>query len=80
MRIAVGCDHAGFPLKDRIIREIRGGGHEVVDVGAFDEQPSDYPDFARAVGEAIVAGQAERGVVVCGSGVGASIAAPEFRI
>jgi ribose 5-phosphate isomerase B len=78
MRIAVGCDHAGFPLKDRIIREIKAGGHEVVDVGAFDEQPSDYPDFARSVGEAILAGQAERGVVVCGSGVGASIAASKI--
>ena len=75
MIVAVGCDHAGFPLKARVVDEVAGAGHEVLDCGAFDAQPSDYPDFARAVGEAIVRGEATRGILVCGSGVGASVAA-----
>ena len=75
MRIAIGVDHAGFPLKDRIKALVEELGHEVLDVGAYDTVPSDYPDFAKAVAEAIAKGQAERGVLVCGSGVGASIAA-----
>jgi ribose 5-phosphate isomerase B len=75
MIVAVGCDHAGFPLKERVVAEIERAGHTVVDCGAFDEKPSDYPDFARAVGERIVRRQAERGILVCGSGVGASVAA-----
>ena len=78
MKIAVGCDHAGFPLKERMVREIETQGHEVVDVGAHDQQPSDYPDFARAVGNAIADGGADRGVLICGSGVGASIAASKM--
>jgi len=79
MRIAVGADHAGFPLKEAIIQAIRAAGHEVLDLGAFDTQPSDYPDFALAVGRAIQEGQAERGILLCGSGVGASIAANKLR-
>lgn len=75
MIIAIGCDHAGFPLKDFITQHIKGAGHEVLDLGAFDTKPSDYPDFSRAVGMAILEGRAERGVVLCGSGVGASVAA-----
>jgi ribose 5-phosphate isomerase B len=75
MIVAVGCDHAGFPLKARVVEEIERAGHSVLDCGAFDTSPSDYPDFARAVGEKIVTGEAERGILVCGSGVGASVAA-----
>lgn len=75
MIIAVGCDHAGFPLKARVVRELQAAGHEIVDCGGFDTTPSDYPDFARAVSTAVVEGRAERGVLVCGSGVGASVAA-----
>ncbi|HJS08870.1 MAG TPA: ribose 5-phosphate isomerase B [Pirellulales bacterium] len=75
MRIVIGCDHAGFPVKAALIEEIKRAGHEVDDVGAFDEQPSDYPDYARAVAERIASLRAERGVLICGSGVGASVAA-----
>lgn len=74
MKIAIGCDHAGFPLKQEIAALLRKD-HEVVDVGAFSPEPSDYPDFAEAVGCAVIDGTAERGVLVCGSGVGASVAA-----
>ena len=75
MRVAVGSDHAGFPLKGAIVDELRRLGHEVVDKGTFDEASVDYPDFAEAVGMSIIAGEAERGIVLCGSGVGASVAA-----
>jgi ribose 5-phosphate isomerase B len=75
MRIAIGCDHAGFPLKGTLVEEIRQAGHEVEDVGAMDAKPSDYPDFARAVAERVASLRADRGVIVCGSGVGASVAA-----
>ncbi len=80
MRVAVGMDHGGFPLKETILEEIRKEGHEPVDVGAFHLDPGDdYPDFARAVGEAILSGRAERGVLVCGSGVGACVAATKMK-
>ncbi len=75
MRVAVGSDHGGFPLKRAIIDELRRLGHEVIDKGTFDENPVDYPDFAEAVGLSIIARDAERGIILCGSGVGASIAA-----
>jgi RpiB/LacA/LacB family sugar-phosphate isomerase len=75
MRIAVGSDHAGFTLKQEIAGALRQEGHEVLDVGAFSLEPSDYPDSAEAVGRAVTEGHAERGVLVCGSGVGASVAA-----
>jgi len=75
MIIALGCDHAGFPLKARLAEQIRASGHTVLDCGVHDERPSDYPDIALAVGKAVLAARAERGVVVCGSGVGVSIAA-----
>lgn len=75
MRIAIGSDHAGFSLKPILAEEIKRAGHEVQDVGAFDDKPSDYPDFARKVGELIASGRADRGLIVCGSGVGASVAA-----
>src|SRR3990172_8510408 len=75
MRIAVGCDHAGFPLKGPAVQELKRLRHEVVDLGTDSEQAVDYPDFAQAVGEAVMRGEAERGLLVCGSGVGASVAA-----
>ena len=75
MIIAIGCDHAGFPLKARVARELQAAGHQIIDCGGFDTTPSDYPDFARAVATAVIDGRAERGVLVCGSGVGASVAA-----
>ncbi len=75
MKIAVGCDHAGFALKGEIAAQLAAAGHRVEDVGAYDASPSDYPDFALRVGVAVVSGGCERGILVCGSGVGASIAA-----
>src|ERR1700740_3794641 len=75
MKIVIGSDHAGFRLKNAMGDLIRSLGHAVLDVGAFNENPSDYPDFAEAVGRAVIDGKAERGVLICGSGVGASVAA-----
>jgi ribose 5-phosphate isomerase B len=75
MKLVIGSDHAGFQLKVAIGDLLRALGHEVLDVGAFNENPSDYPDFAEAVGRAVLDKKAERGVLICGSGVGASVAA-----
>ena len=80
MRIAVGADHGGFSLKADIVRSLQKDGHEVVDVGAHTLDPSDdYPDFARAVGLTVQRGEAERGIIICGSGVGACVAANKLR-
>ncbi len=79
MKIAVACDHAGFPLKARVIEIIRAAGNEPLDLGTNSTDPVDYPDYARAIGEAIQQGKAERGVLLCGSGVGASVAANKMR-
>ena len=75
MKVAVAADHAGFRLKEVLAAHLRARGHEVLDLGAYDETPSDYPDFAEAAGMAIRDGRVERAVVVCGSGVGVSAAA-----
>jgi len=76
MKIAVGADHAGVPLNETVIAELKRLGHEVVDFGTHDAtKPDDYPDYAEAVGRAVLDGRAERGVLVCGSGVGVSVAA-----
>jgi RpiB/LacA/LacB family sugar-phosphate isomerase len=75
VKIVIGSDHAGFQLKNAMGDLIRSLGHSVLDVGAFNENPSDYPDYAEAVGRAILDGKAERGVLICGSGIGASVAA-----
>lgn len=76
MIVAIGCDHAGYALKARIFRAIEEAGHELLDCGAFALDPDDdYPDYARAVGEALIDGRAQRGVLLCGSGVGVAIAA-----
>jgi len=79
MKIVIGSDHAGFALKTQMAGLLKSWGHEVLDVGARDERPSDYPDFAAAVGAAVLDGRAERGVLICGSGVGASVAANKLR-
>src|SRR4030095_3756269 len=80
MRIVLAADHAGFALKNVLKPQMEKLGYEVVDVGAHSYDPSDdYPDFAEAGERAIVTGRAERGVLLCGSGVGASIAANKFR-
>lgn len=79
MIVALGTDHAGFPLKPALADAIRADGHEVLDCGAYQLEPGDdYPDFAAAVARAVLDGRAERGVIVCGSGVGASVAASKF--
>jgi len=79
MKIAIGCDHAGFPLKDSLLGLVIALGHTPLDLGADSEQPSDYPDFAEKVGRALQKGQAERGILLCGSGVGACIAANKLK-
>jgi ribose 5-phosphate isomerase B len=75
MKVVIGSDHAGFQLKNAMGDLLRSMGNDVLDIGAFNENPSDYPDFAEAVDRAVLDGKAERGVLVCGSGVGASVAA-----
>ena len=75
LRLAIGGDHAGFPLKAELALWLQGQVAEVVDCGAFSADSSDYPDFALAVGNAIREGRADRGLLVCGSGVGVSVAA-----
>jgi ribose 5-phosphate isomerase B len=76
MRIVIGADHAGFVMKEKLRQQLQMAGHEVVDVGAYEyDRDDDYPDFAEAVGRAVIAGKGERGILVCGSGVGACIAA-----
>lgn len=75
MKIAIASDHAGFPLKEEVRDYVRKLGHEVEDLGAYNTEPSDYPDFALLVGKALMAGTVERGILICGSGVGVCIAA-----
>jgi RpiB/LacA/LacB family sugar-phosphate isomerase len=75
MRIVIGSDHAGFPLKEDLRAYIRQLGHQVVDVGTYSTEAVDYPDYAEALSKTLLDSQAERGVLICGSGVGASVAA-----
>ncbi|NPA93410.1 MAG: ribose 5-phosphate isomerase B [Chloroflexi bacterium] len=79
MKIAVGCDHGGFPLKATVLQAIREAGHEVLDFGTNSPDSVDFPDFAQKVGEAIQQGQADRGILMCGSGVGMSMAANKMK-
>ncbi|MBS1683435.1 MAG: ribose 5-phosphate isomerase B [Bacteroidetes bacterium] len=79
MKVAIASDHAGFDYKKLLIPVLLKAGHEVNDLGAYDTQPSDYPDHAAHMAEAIMAGQCERGILICGSGVGVSIAANKFK-
>jgi ribose 5-phosphate isomerase B len=73
--IAVACDHGGFPLKAKIIETVRAAGHEVIDLGTSSPDPVDYPDMAAAAGRAVLDGRATRAIILCGSGVGAAVAA-----
>lgn len=75
MKLAIGADHAGYSLKEEVRGYLEKLGHEVIDLGAFNAEPSDYPDFAEAVGRAVSGGRAERGILICGSGVGVCVAA-----
>ncbi|PYS93470.1 MAG: ribose 5-phosphate isomerase B [Acidobacteria bacterium] len=80
MKIAIGADHGGYPLNERVLKELRAAGHEFEDFGTHDgSQPDDYPDYAQQVGEAVREGRAEIGIVICGSGVGACVAANKIR-
>ena len=80
MKVVIGADHAGFELKEIIRQELEASGFDVIDIGAFEYlKEDDYPDYAEAVARAIVSGRGERGVLVCGSGVGACIAANKIR-
>jgi ribose 5-phosphate isomerase B len=80
MRIAIGADHGGYPLNERVIEELRQAGHALVDFGTHDGSiPDDYPDYAKQVGEAVQSGAAEIGILICGSGVGAAVAANKLR-
>jgi ribose 5-phosphate isomerase B len=75
MKIAIASDHAGFPLKEEVREHVAKLGYEVNDLGAYNTEPSDYPDFALLVGKALMSGEAERGILICGSGVGVCVAA-----
>jgi ribose 5-phosphate isomerase B len=75
MKITIGSDHAGFALKTMLIEHLRKAGHQLADVGTDSTAPVDYPDYAEAVAQGVTQGRSERGILVCGSGVGASVAA-----
>ncbi|HTY60055.1 MAG TPA: ribose 5-phosphate isomerase B [Bacteroidota bacterium] len=79
MTVAIAADHAGFDMKQWLIAALGEDGHTLIDLGTGSREPVDYPDYARALGETIVAGRAERGILVCGSGVGACVAANKIR-
>ena len=79
MRLVIGSDHAGWPLKQTVIDHIRKLGHDIIDVGSHDDKPVDFPDIARAVAAKVTSGEAARGIMVCGTGVGASIAANKMK-
>ena len=79
MLVVIGSDHAGFDLKRAVIEQLKQMGHEVIDVGTDSTAPVDYPDFAEKVGRAVLDGKVERGVLICGSGVGASVAANKIK-
>ena len=79
MKVAVAADHGGWPLKDVVIAAVRGAGHEVLDLGTNSAAPVDYPDYSAAAGRAVLRGDAERAIIICGSGVGAAVAANKLR-
>jgi ribose 5-phosphate isomerase B len=80
MRIAIGADHGGYPLNERIIEELRGAGHEITDFGTHvGSRPDDYPDYAVKVGKSVQSGETEIGILICGSGVGAAVAANKLK-
>src|SRR4051812_2200345 len=79
MKLVVGSDHAGFPMKAEILAFLKDKGHEVLDVGSYDPNPVDFPDIARQVAATITSGRAQRGLMICGTGVGASIGANKMK-
>ena len=79
MKIAVGFDHAGFPLKEAVLKAVQTAGHEPIDMGTNSAEPVDFPDITEKVGRAVQNGEAERGILVCGSGIGACIAANKMK-
>ena len=79
MKVAVAADHGGWPLKDAVLATVRAARHEALDLRTHSAPPVDYPDFAAAAARAVQSGQAERAIVICGSGVGAAVAANKFR-
>lgn len=79
MIVAIAADHAGYPLKERVVELVKQSGHQAVDLGTNSSAPVDYPDFARAIANEIHAGRADRGILLCGSGVGACMAANKFH-
>jgi ribose 5-phosphate isomerase B len=79
VKLALGCDHAGFPLKETVLAACKGAGYDVLDCGTYSTDPVDYPDVARAVGAQLQSGAAALGILLCGSGVGVSIAANKMR-
>jgi ribose 5-phosphate isomerase B len=78
VQVAIGADHGGFPLKIVLLEHLKTLGHAVRDLGTYGSDPVDYPDYARAVANAVIEGKAERGILICGSGVGACVAANKF--
>ena len=79
MKLGIGCDHGGFDLKETLVAYLRNLGHEVMDLGCYDKSSVDYPDYAFAVAEAVACGELERGIVICSTGIGASISANKVR-
>ena len=79
MKIAVATDHAGYPIREIVLEAVRAAGHEILDLGTHSTDAVDYPDYAEKIGQAIQSGQADRGILLCGSGVGASIAANKMK-
>lgn len=79
MRIAIAADHAGFLIKDDVINLVQSLGHDVIDLGTYDQEPVDYPDYALKLGKVIVEKQADRGILICGSGAGACVAANKIK-
>lgn len=79
MIVAIGCDHAGFPIKESVIKEAQRLGHTVLDMGTFNCDSVDYPDYAAKVAKAVASKQAHRGILICGSGIGACIAANKYK-
>ncbi len=79
MKIVIGCDHAGFPLKEAAIQAVRDAGHELLDVGTYSMERVDFTDFVEKVGRAIQKGEAQRGIAICGSGVGSCITVNKMR-
>ena len=79
MKIAIGFDHAGFPLRETVLKAVETAGHEPIDMGTNSPEPVDFPDITEKVGRAVQSGEAERGILVCGSGIGACIAANKMK-